>query len=71
MGPHNADFPFAFDTTLIRLKMTKIWPEYVAQAFLPPLESSAKSPPWDRVKVWILWFCVRLLGQKLRLYINS
>ena len=36
MGPHYLDFPFAFDTTLIRLEMTKIWPEFVAQAFLPP-----------------------------------
>ena len=36
MGPHYVDFAFAFDTTLIRLEMTEIWPKYVAKAFLPP-----------------------------------
>ena len=47
MGPHYVDFAFAYDTTLIRLEMTEIWPKYVAQAFLPPLpESSAQDPPW-------------------------
>ena len=30
------DFTFAFDTTLVRLEMTEIWPKYVAQAFLTP-----------------------------------
>ena len=35
MGPYYVDFTFAFDTTLIQLKMTEIWPKYVAQAFLP------------------------------------
>ena len=33
MGPHYVDFTFAFKTALIRLEMTEIWPEYVAQAF--------------------------------------
>ena len=46
MGPHYVDFTFAFDTTLIRLEMTEIWQKYVAQAFLPPPESSAQDPPW-------------------------
>ena len=32
MGPNYVDFTFAFDTTLIRLEMTEIWPKYVAQA---------------------------------------
>ena len=41
MGPYYVDFTFAFDTTLIRLEMTDIWPKCVAQAFLPP--------PLDRV----------------------
>ena len=45
-GLHYVDFTFAFDTTLIQLEMTDIWPKYVAQAFLPPLESSAQDPPW-------------------------
>ena len=36
MMPHNVDFTFAFGTTLILLEMTKIWPEYVAQAFFAP-----------------------------------
>ena len=36
MGLHYVDFTFAFDTTLIRLEMTEIWPKYVAKAFLPP-----------------------------------
>ena len=49
IGPHNLDITFAFDTTLIQLDMTKIWPEYEAQAFLPPQESSAQRPPRDRV----------------------
>ena len=62
MGPHNVDFPFAFDTTLIRLKMTKIWPEYVAQAFLPhptPPRNRQLISPGDRVKVqWsLVIFC--------------
>ena len=39
MGPHYVDFTFAFDSTLIRLDMTKIQPKYVVQAFLSP-------PPW-------------------------
>ena len=46
MGPHYVDFTFAFDTTLIRLEMTKIWPKCVAQAFLPHPKSSAQDPPW-------------------------
>ena len=45
MVPHYVDFPYAFDTTLILLEMTEIWPEYVAQAFLPPPESSSQNPP--------------------------
>ena len=36
MGPHYVEFTFALNTTIIRLKITEIWPEYVAQAFLPP-----------------------------------
>ena len=36
MGPHYVDFTFAFETSLIRLEMTEIWPENAAQAFLPP-----------------------------------
>ena len=44
MGPSFVDFTFAFDTTLIQLEITKIWPKYVAQTFLPPLESSAQNP---------------------------
>ena len=46
MGPQYVYFTFAFDTTLIRLEMTEIWPKYVAQAFLPFPESSAQDPPW-------------------------
>ena len=46
MGPHYVDFTFAFDTTLIRLEMTEIWPKHVAQEFLAPPESSAQDPPW-------------------------
>ena len=46
MGPHNVDITFAFDTTLIRLKMTEIWPRYVAQAFLPPpMNCQLRTPP--------------------------
>ena len=36
MGSHYVDFTFAFDTTLIHLEMSDIWPEYVAHAFLSP-----------------------------------
>ena len=36
MGPHYVNFTFAFDTTLIRLEMTELWPKYVAEAFLSP-----------------------------------
>ena len=36
MGTHYEDFPFAFDTTLLGLEMTQIWPKYVTQEFLPP-----------------------------------
>ena len=43
MGLYYVVFTFAFDTTLIQLEMTEIWPKYLAQAFL--------SPPLDRVKV--------------------
>ena len=52
MGPHFVDFTFTFDTTLIRLEMTEIWPKYVAQTFFPPSpESSAQDPPpLNRVK---------------------
>ena len=46
MGPHYVDFTFAFDTTLIRLEMTEIWPKYVAQAFLPPLNRQLRTPHW-------------------------
>ena len=45
MGPHYVDFTFAFDTNLIQLEMTEIWPEYVAQAFLPlPLNPHFRTP---------------------------
>ena len=50
MGPHSVEFTFAFDTTLIQLEMTEIWPEYVAQAFLPPQELSAERSPRDSGK---------------------
>ena len=52
MGPHYVDFTFAFDTTLIRLEMTEIWPKYVAQAFLPlpPLNRQLRIP-LDRVNI--------------------
>ena len=40
-GPHYVDFTFAFDTTLIRLEMTEIWPKDLAQAFLPPPPESS------------------------------
>ena len=51
MGLHYVDFTFAFDTTLIQLEMTEIWPKHVAQAFLPPPpELSAQGPP-DRVNI--------------------
>ena len=36
MGPDYVDFTFAFDTTIIRLKLTDIYLYYVAQVFLPP-----------------------------------
>ena len=39
MGPHYVNSTFAFDTILIRLEMTEIWPKYVAQAILPPLKT--------------------------------
>ena len=47
MGPHYVDFTFAFDTTLLRLEMTEIWPKYVAQAFMsPPLRNrQLRGPP--------------------------
>ena len=52
MGPQFVDFTFAFDSTLIRLEMTKIWPEKCSTGvFAPHLESSAQNPPWDRVKL--------------------
>ena len=53
MGPHYVDFTFAFDTTLLRLEMTEIWPKYVAQAGIVSSE-----PPWDRVNLLILFFYV-------------
>ena len=36
MGPDYVDFTFAFNTTIIRLKLTDIYLYYVAQGFLPP-----------------------------------
>ncbi len=42
------DFTFAFDTTLIRIEMTEIWPKYEGQAS-PPLNRQLMSP-LDRVK---------------------
>ena len=36
MGPDYVDFTFAFNTTIIRLKLTDIYLYYVAQVFLPP-----------------------------------
>ena len=51
MRPHCADFTFAFDTTLIRLEMTEIWPENAAQAFSPPQELSAQRPPADMIVI--------------------
>ena len=42
---HYEDFPFAFDTILIQLEMTKIWPEYEAQAILPPPPQIVSSEP--------------------------
>ena len=54
MGPHYVDFTFAFDTTLIRLEMTEIWPKYIEQVFLlPPPESSAQDPPWIGLNIKI------------------
>ena len=44
MGCHYVDFIFAFDTTLILLEMTEIWPKYVAH------ESSVQDPPWIGLK---------------------
>ena len=46
MGHRYVDFTFAFDTTLVQLEMTEIWPKYVAKAFLPAPELSAQDPPW-------------------------
>ena len=31
-GSHHVDFTFAFDTIIIRLEMTEIWPKYVAHS---------------------------------------
>ena len=45
MGLHYVDFTFIFDTTLIRLEMTEIWPKKVAQAVLPPLNRRLRNPP--------------------------
>ena len=52
IGPHIVKFTFAFDTTLIRLEMTKIWPK--VQSFLPSLyqESSDQRSPRDGVNVF-------------------
>ena len=59
MGLHYVNFTFAFDTTLIRLEMTEIWPKYVAQAFLPnPPESSAQDPTWIGLKGVFVFFRV-------------
>ena len=49
MVPHYVDFTFAFDTTLIRLEMTEIWPKYEAQAS-PPLNRQLTTP-LDRVNL--------------------
>ena len=42
MVPYFMELTFVFDTTLIRLEMTEIWPKFVGQAFFPspsPLQS--------------------------------
>ena len=52
MGLHYVDFTYAFDTTLIRLEMTDIWPQYVAQAFLPP---PLNRQLWIGLRVTIEW----------------
>ena len=44
MGPYYVNFTFVFDTTLILLEMTEIWPKYVAH------ESSVQDPPWIGLK---------------------
>ena len=49
MGLHYVYFIFAFDTTLIRLEMTEIWPKYVAEAFCPTPLIVSSGPPLDRV----------------------
>ena len=36
MGPHYVNFTFAFDTTLIQLKITKICPNMQRRHFCPP-----------------------------------
>ena len=43
--PHYVDYTFAFDTSLIRLEITEIWPKYVAEAFSPhPLNCQLRTP---------------------------
>ena len=55
MGPHYVDFTFTFDTTLISLEMTEIWPEYVAQAFSPPpLNCQLRTPPGIGLNIIII-----------------
>ena len=60
IGSHYVGFTFAFDTTLIRLEMTEIWPRYVEQAFLPPPLNLQLRTPLDRVKVPIFLILVWL-----------
>ena len=74
MGPHYLDFKFAFDTTLIRLEMTDIWPKYVAQAFLPPPRIVSSGPPLDRVKkgwnILMLFFVLHICSLRLTILLR-
>ena len=42
MGSHYVEFTFAFDTTLIRLEMTELWPKYFCP---PPRNYQLRGPP--------------------------
>ena len=50
MGTHYVDFTFAFNTPLIRLEMTELWPKYEAGVFAPPPLNRQLKTPLDRLK---------------------
>ena len=62
MGPYYVEFIFAFHTTLIRLEMTKKWPQ-IRGAGTPNKESLAQRAPRDRVKE-------RTTGKNSKIFVN-